>query len=328
VWKLIGDSLKEIVVRPMAALTVFWPLVVYFAISAAFAAAGFWAFSFLPDEVGWTVIGLSFSLVLFSIALLAAFAIAPVAVNWHRLVILGEEPSWRPPNFREYTAPYAIRLTGFTLGFFLILILRVCFEIRNAESKMAVFEHRSGAHLRCVSTEAQKGAICRPAGRVSKQTLTQLAWGSIVWVLFADETDYFISNIAWIKFISIQENSIARFLFRYGSTIGEIIVNALYFLVLGRWMLTLPTSAVGTKGNNTKPPLLKIQCAMFAVYALPICLSGAADRYLSNQKYSNGYEPVWPIIVVGFVALFSFLLALTILSLAYRDWVNMNSGTN
>jgi hypothetical protein len=280
VWKLIGDSLKEIVVRPMAALTVFWPLVVYFAISAAFAAAGFWAFSFLPDEVGWTVIGLSFSLVLFSIALLAAFAIAPVAVNWHRLVILGEEPSWRPPNFREYAAPYAIRLTGFTLGFFLILIL------------------------------------------------TDLAWRSIVWVLFADETDYFISNIAWIKFISIQENSIARFLFRYGSTIGEIIVNALYFLVLGRWMLTLPTSAVGTKGNNTKPPLLKIQCAMFAVYALPICLSGAADRYLSNQKYSNGYEPVWPIIVVGFVALFSFLLALTILSVAYRDWVNMNSGTN
>lgn len=277
-WKLIGDALREIAARPMAVFKVFWPLVVYVALAAAFVAAVAWALSFLPDELGRAAIGFSAFLMFLAIAFMLAFTFAPVAVNWHRVVILDEAPSWRPPKFREFLSPYAIRLAGFMLGFLLI-------------------------HL-----------------------LSDLVWKSFVWVLFADEDDYFISNIAWIKFISVYPNSAARFLFRYGSTIGELIVNALYFLVAGRWMLSLPASAVGQKGKDAKPPLLKILCAMFAVYAVPICLSGTADRYMMNQKYSNGYEPFWPLVAVGIIALFSFLLALTILSVAYRDGANMKPG--
>jgi len=38
-------------------------------------------------------------------------------------------------------------------------------------TKLAIFEHRSGAYMKYESTEAQKGAICSPAWRLLDQTL-------------------------------------------------------------------------------------------------------------------------------------------------------------
>ena len=49
---------------------------------------------------------------------------------------------------------------------------------RQGESKMAFFEHRSGAYTRYVSIGAQKNTICRPPSR-SFKTVSQLRHQSL-----------------------------------------------------------------------------------------------------------------------------------------------------